>query len=99
MARKRNQPQSSKSLSIEQMKATLPRLENRLANLDNFDPNQIARRNDPRIKVLSNSIDNFLTNTFGKGTDEYDRYAPAIYLDTAGIDLYRETPLAEVIQG
>ena len=100
MARKRtNTPPPSANLTVEQMKSALTRLDKRLDDLRAFDPEEITKRNDPRIDALENKIDDFLVKTFGEETAEYKRYSSATRLDTAGIYVGRTVPLNEVIQG
>ena len=100
MPRKRNHtPPQSVTLSVEQMQAALVRLELRLRDLRAFDPSQVTARDDPSVTVLGNAIDDFLTNTFGKESAEYDRYSPAIYLDTAPVIIGQPMPLHEIILG
>ena len=100
MARRQtNTPPQSANLSVEQMKSALPRLENRIAELRTFNPDEVTGCVDPKIKVLEDAIDDFLTRTFGEGTVEYKRYSPARNLDTAGIQIGHPTPLNEVIFG
>lgn len=96
MARRQTPPQSA-NLSVEKMRLALPRLENRISELRAFDPAKVTKRNDPKINVLENAIDHFLSRTFGEGTAEYIRYSSAKRLDTASI--HPETTLDEVIQG
>ena len=100
MARKQTySPPQSADLSLEQMESALPRLEKRLSDLRAFDPRQVTQWNDPKIKVLENAVDDFLTRTFGKGTVEYIRYSSAKKLDTVGIVLGRNITFHEFIQG
>ena len=69
MARKQTYtPPQSADLTLEQMKAALPRLELRISDIRDFDPKEVTKRGDPKIKALENSIDDFLTKTFGEGT-------------------------------
>ena len=67
MATKRKQPAEKReaNLSVQQMQAALPRLERRLAELDEFQPETVKSRTDPRIGALGNSLDTFLVNIFG----------------------------------
>ena len=100
MARKQTYtPPQSADLTLEQMKAALPRLELRISDIRDFDPKEVTKRGDPKIKALENSIDDFLTKTFGEGTVEYNRYRSVAHLDTASIFVGRATPFQEVIQG
>ena len=100
MARRQtNTPPQSAKLSVEQMKSALPRLEKRIAELRTFNPDEVTGRVDPKIKVLEDAIDDFLTRTFGEGTVEYKRYSPATNLDTAGMRFGHTTPLNKVISG
>lgn len=100
MARRRANPTpQSANLTVDDMKNALSRLERRLDDLTAFDPGAVKDRNDPKIKVLENSIDDFLTGTFGYGTVEYKRYATATIIDTAPIGFGHPIPMAKVVQG
>ena len=95
--RKSSTPQSA-NLTVDDMNNALVRLEKRLDDLREFDPGTIESRSDPKIEVLENAIDEFLTTTFGHGSVEYYRYDTAARIDTASISMYG-TPISEVIQG
>ena len=97
--RKGHSPYPSAQLSVEQMKAALPRLKRRIDDLRAFDPTKVTRRGDPKTKSVENVIDDFLTKTFGVGTVEYNRYASATNLDTSPLYVGRPTPLHKVIEG
>lgn len=92
-------PRSRDSLTVDQMKAALPRLKLRLRDLDEFDPTEVVSRHDPKVIVLQNAIGDFLTKTFGNRTAEYNRYSMASNLDTAGIVIGCPTALHDVIEG
>ena len=93
-----NAPPQSANLSVEQMESALARLEKRLDELRAFDPTQVTQRDDIKLRVLENAVDDFLTRTFGKEAAEYKRYAPARKLDTTPIALHHIS-LSDFIQG
>jgi uncharacterized protein (TIGR02391 family) len=89
---------SAANLSAEQMRAAIPKLERRIRELEEFDPNSLTQRGDPRLEALENKLKDTVTDVFGQGTIEYSRFRPRS-LDTAGYNLMYETPLRDVIQG
>ncbi|CAN7257563.1 TIGR02391 family protein [Variovorax sp. LjRoot130] len=90
------QPQSA-NLTSEQMRAAVPKLERRIRDLEEFDPNSLQQRNDPRLESLENKLTDTIAEVFGHGTVEYHRFAPSS-LDQAGISMMYEIPLGRVIQ-
>lgn len=96
--RKSPPPQpSAANLSAEQMRAAIPKLERRIRELEEFDPNSLTRRGDPRLEALENKLSDTVADVFGHGTLEYNRFSPS-RLDTAGYNLMAETPVGKVIQ-
>lgn len=82
------------------MKLAIPKIERRIADLENFDVASVQERYDPRISSLSSSLDTLLTSIFGAGTAEYQRYRWSVTrLDTASMNMMHETPLYEVHEG
>lgn len=90
-------PPVSASISYEQMRAAIPRLERRVKDLEEFDPSSITRRGDPRIDALENKLKDTISSVFGYGTIEYNRFRPGS-LDTAGYNMMYETSLADVVR-
>ena len=90
------QPQSA-NLSAEQMRAAMPKLERRIKDLEDFDPNSIRERGDPRLDALDTKLTDTIADVFGHGTIEYNRFAPSS-LDQAGYNMVRPTHISEVIQ-
>jgi len=89
-------PQAA-NLTAEQMRASIPKLERRIRDLEEFDPNSLQQRNDPRLDALENKLTDTISEVFGHGTLEYHRFAPH-GLDRAGYNTMRQTPLGEVIR-
>jgi uncharacterized protein (TIGR02391 family) len=89
------QPQPA-NLTPEQMRAAIPKLQRRIADLDAFDPQSVQVRSDPRIDALDKKLDETISSVFGMDTHEYLRYAPH-KLDRAGIYFGYEVPLHEVV--
>jgi predicted nucleotide-binding protein len=67
-------------LSLDQMRAGVDRLKLRIAELEAFDTNSIARAGDPRITALATSIEETLQRVFGARTIELSRYHGAAKL-------------------
>jgi uncharacterized protein (TIGR02391 family) len=90
------QPQSA-NLTPEQMRAAIPKLERRIKDLEDFDPNSLQQRSDPRLGALENKLTDTIADVFGHGTIEYNRFASSS-LDGAGWNMMYETPMHEVIR-
>lgn len=91
-------PRQPAKLTPDDLRAAIPRLRQRIQDLDTLDPATISRRDDPRIGALSKKIDQTLADIFGNDSDEYSRYK-VWSLDTAGRNLYYGTPIEEVRDG
>lgn len=96
---KRSKPETPRPaiLSPEQMKAAIPKLQRRIAELEAVDVNTIQARGEPRFDALKQKIDSTLVDIFGNDTVEYKRFRIR-ELDTASMSMY-ETPLHEVREG
>lgn len=90
------EPQSV-NVSPEQMKAAIPTLKRRIAELQAIDVNTIQERGEPRFDALEQKIDSTLVDIFGHDTIEHRRYR--VMLDTASINMLHPTPLREVREG
>lgn len=87
------------NLTAVQMQEAVPRIKRRLADVEDFDPNTVRDRSDPRIASLENKLETLLDSIFELGTIEHNRYRHHITsLDRAGYNVYG-TPLQEVING
>jgi uncharacterized protein (TIGR02391 family) len=96
--RKSPSPQpTAANLSAEQMRSAIPKLERRIRDLEDFDPNSLTQRSDPRLEALENKLEDTVADVFGHGTLEYNRFMTHS-LDTAGYNMMYETPLGEVIR-
>jgi predicted nucleotide-binding protein len=86
------------------MRAGVDRLKRRIADLEAFDTNSIARAYDPRITALEKSIDETLQRVFGARTIELSRYRDAakLHQDWGVASLYsskgQEAPASELQQ-
>ena len=95
--RKSPPPQpTAANLSAEQMRSAIPKLERRIRDLEEFDPDSLTQRGDPRLKALENKLEDTVADVFGHGSIEYNRFKPRS-LDTAGYNMMYETPLGKVI--
>lgn len=98
MKRSRSETPTSAILSPEQMKAAIPKLQRRIAELEEVDINTIQSRGEPRFIALEQKIDSTLMDIFGSNTIEYQKFH-IWQLDTAGVNYLYETPLYEVREG
>jgi len=74
--------------TVEQKNADIDALELRIKELQDFDPTTVRRRfSDPKVQVLQTAIDETLSDIFGNGSDDYDRYRGAASLDQGGISM------------
>lgn len=73
---KHKQPQEKgpAKLSREEMRTAIPKIERRIAELKEFNADEITERYDPRIGALMRKIDDTLVEIFGHDTIDYDRY-------------------------
>ena len=85
------------NLTPEHMRKGIEGINRRIVELEKFDPDTVEDRSDPRIAALQTAIADTLVRILGEGTPDYDRYAEAQHLDTAGI--VRGTSLKEVERG
>jgi predicted nucleotide-binding protein len=69
------------NLGLAEIKRVIPRLQKRVADLEAFDPSNLQERRAPEITALQASIDETLTNIFGRGSHEFRRYQSAARLD------------------
>jgi Predicted nucleotide-binding protein containing TIR-like domain len=75
------------NLGLAEIKRAVPRLQKRVADLEAFDPSNLQERRAPEIAALEASIDETLTNVFGRGSDEFHRYQPAARLDDGPVSI------------
>lgn len=73
-SRRPESPQSA-NLSVEQMRAALPKLERRISELKTFDIKTIRERWDPIIDALTKKVDGTLQEILGHDTVEYNEYS------------------------
>ena len=80
------------------MRAAIPKLERRFAEMEAVDLATIRERGEARFDALQQKLDDTLIEIFGADSIEYNRYH--IYsLDTASIIIYGDTPLHEIVEG
>ena len=101
MVKKTNtQEPTQANLSYEEIEASMPKIDRRIKEIDEFDIDSINDRGDPKIKTLSNKLDELLVSIFGINTVEYKRYHWGVtHLDTAGMNMMHKTPIEEVREG
>ncbi len=101
MARNTKQPVLRQAnFSYDEMEAVIPKIERRIADIDEFDVNLIHDRSDPKIGTLRLKLETLLANIFGADTVEYERYHwDMTYLDRAQVNMMYATPIEEVREG
>jgi uncharacterized protein (TIGR02391 family) len=99
VSRKTNAAQRQPAnLTAEQMRQAIPKLERRIRELEEFDPETVTNRGDPRVDRLETKIEDTVSEIFDADTLDYERFRPGA-LDTASIYMGSETPLHEVQAG
>jgi uncharacterized protein (TIGR02391 family) len=99
MATKKITPsiQESANLTSEEMRLAIPKLERRIKDLEDFDPDTLRERSDPRLENLEKKLTDTIADVFGHGTIEFHRFRPGD-LDQARFNVMYQTPLSEVIE-
>ena len=87
------------ALTRVKMRTAIARLQQRVRELQAFDPATVNARDEPRIGVLERAIDQSLVRSFGAGTADYRRYAAAKCLDRVGHRSGCISPLKEIRAG
>ncbi|MBU9545518.1 nucleotide-binding protein [Burkholderia multivorans] len=81
------------TLTVDQMRRGIARLERVIAEIDAFDPSMLTERWGATQRSLEATIDGALTSIFDHGTVEYNRYADATNLDHGPVVIgYRDHP-------
>ncbi len=86
------------NLDAAAKRAAIPRLQKRIGELIEFQPSTVMDRSDPRITTIAQAIDTTLSNIFGHGTIEYNKYRYIQRLDTAMTNMLGPTPIHKVIE-
>lgn len=93
-----SQAPRSANLSPADIKAAIPKLQRRIAELKAVDVSTIMQQGDPRLVALNSKIDDTLIQVFGPDTVEYLRYRIGS-LGNTWISFMYETPISEVRKG
>jgi predicted nucleotide-binding protein len=74
---------------VHQKNADINALERRIKELEDFDPAPVTRRfsDDPNVSAIETAIDETLSDVFGNGSDDYQRYSRATKLDQGAIEM------------
>ena len=75
------QPPQPATLSVDQMRRGIDRINKRIADLEAFDPRIVQKRWGPEVAALETAIKETLAAVYGHNTVEYKRYAGAAKLD------------------
>jgi predicted nucleotide-binding protein len=87
-------------LSPEQKRRAIPRLQRRIAELEELDPSTITDRwHDPRVAKLTQAIDRDLVEIFGSDTLDYKRYRDIADLDKGRMNYVDGVPINEIQDG
>jgi predicted nucleotide-binding protein len=99
VARSKQPEPRTAQLSIDAMKAAVPKIERRIKDLESFDVASIRERLDPVVDGLVRKIDGTLQDILGHGTVEYNEYSIGS-LDTLPLIMGGgPNPLSEVHRG
>lgn len=74
MARK-SSPPPSRVLNQKDLEGAIRKLDNRIADLKEFDVDSIRERWDPRVEALETKVSSTLAEIFGEDTPEYHRHS------------------------
>lgn len=99
MARSKAPEPRTAQLTVDGMRAAIPKLERRIKDLESFDVSTVRERWDPVVDGLVKKVDGTLQEILGHGTVEYNEYS-IDSLDTLPLILGGgPDPLPEVQQG
>lgn len=84
------------SLTVDQMRRGIGRIQRRIEELEAFDPLSVRDRFAPEVSTLEKSIDETLIAVFGHDTLDYERYRNARNMDQGPLNYIRKPSLAEV---
>lgn len=83
--RKPPPPPVQASLTVDQMRKGIARLERLIGAVEAFDETKLTKRWGPEQTTLETTIEGTLTSVFGHETVEYRRYAQAAKLDHGAV--------------
>lgn len=99
VTRKAPEPPAPANLATQQMRAAIPKLQRRIAELNSVDLTTVRGRGEPQFDSLIQKIDDTLIDIFGNSSAEYRRYN-IDSLDTASFSFFGEdTSHHEIIEG
>ena len=75
MARAKAPERKTASLTVEQMRSAIKKIERRIADLKNFDVSSIRERWDSAVEVLEKKVNSTLQEVLGHDTVEYNEYS------------------------
>jgi uncharacterized protein (TIGR02391 family) len=87
------------NLTPNQMKAAIPKLQRRIAELKAIDISTIQDREEARFDALKQKIDTTLMDMFGDNTVEYKRFAVGNLDTNSFLNMLYETSICEVREG
>lgn len=100
MARRTPPPQPRREeLTFDEMRSAVTRFQNLIERLEQFDPNVIEDRSDPRIIGIETAIRTAVEKTYSTDTTQYNQYIRAASIDTAGFNMAGPTPIPEIREG
>lgn len=85
-------------LSSDKIRAAIPKLERRLAELQALKPESVQRRSDPAFDAIEDKIDTTLVEVFGHDTLDYERFRIG-RLDKASVSIGGPPPIGEIREG
>ncbi|MGB9150020.1 MAG: nucleotide-binding protein [Burkholderiales bacterium] len=72
---RKTEPPKSAQLTVDVMRAAIPKLERRIKDLESFDVNTIRNRWDPVMGALESKVNSTLQDILGHGTVDYNEYS------------------------
>lgn len=97
MARRPSPPPVPATLTAEQMRLGIDRLQRRLEDVKHFEPQSVKEQhNTPHVEALSASVEDALVRTFGTHTTDYNLYRDAAFFDNGPFNYARAVPIWEV---
>ena len=99
MAQSRASETKSANLTVEQMRAAIPKLERRIKDLETFDVGSIRERSDPVVNALVKKVDGTLQEILGHDTVQYRQYKVRSFDTLPRIVGHGPYPLPRVHEG
>lgn len=94
--RRKAEPPRSTALGIDQLQASLPKLQRRIDDLRAFDVSKVVEYGDHAAEALAKKVDGTLQDVFGRESAEYSDYAVHILYSPMMSFSDHDPPISEV---